>query len=92
LYEIVLAASIQLKYSFPTASLPNVQNTRDRLLAKVFQFRKENADNRLATDEDFELLYCYALVTGQTAKELDTSFKVLDKLYGLPDEDILKLQ
>lgn len=88
----VLAASIQLKYSFPAQSLPNVQNTRDRLLAKVFQFRKENAGTKLATDEDFELLYCYALVTGQTAKELDTSFKEIEKLYGLPDEDILKLQ
>jgi len=58
----------------------------------VFQFRKDNAGTKVATDEDFELLYCYALVTGQTAKELDTSFKVIEKLYGLPDEDILKLQ
>jgi len=89
---LVLAASVQLKYAFPTASLPNVQNARDKLLAKVFQFRKENIGNKVATDEDFELLYCYALVTGQTAKELYTSFRVLDKLYGLPDEDILKLQ
>lgn len=54
----VLASSMKLEYPLNEA-LPSTDNARDRLLAKLFQFRKEEKDSIGATDEDFELLYAY---------------------------------
>lgn len=49
-----------MKLEYPiNDSLPNIEHTRDRLLAKVFEFRANAVGNELATDEDFELLYAY---------------------------------
>lgn len=49
-----------MKLEFPlNEALPSIDHTRDRLLAKIFRFRKEEKDSIGATDEDFELLYAY---------------------------------
>ena len=48
---------MSLEYPLNDA-LPNTDNARDRLLAKIFRFRKEK-DAAGATDQDFELLYAY---------------------------------
>lgn len=49
-----------MKLEYPiNDSLPNVEHTRDRLLAKVFEFRANAVGKDLTTDEDFELLYAY---------------------------------
>jgi len=49
-----------MKLEFPlNEALPSIDHTRDRLLAKIFRFRKEEKDAIGATDEDFELLYAY---------------------------------
>jgi len=49
-----------MKLEYPiNDSLPNIEHTRDRLLAKVFDFRAHAIGKGLATDEDFELLYAY---------------------------------
>ena len=99
-----------MKLEYPlNEALPNINHTRDRLLAKIFRFRKEEKEAMGATDEDFELLYAYggsyiflviktnadwtiALVTGQLAKEIDEVGKEIEKLFGVLDEELLKLQ
>jgi len=49
-----------MKLEYPiNDSLPNIEHTRDRLLAKVYDFRAYVAGEDFAKDEDFELLYAY---------------------------------
>lgn len=49
-----------MKLEYPlNEALPNTDNARDRLLAKIFRFRKEEKDAAGVTDQDFELLYAY---------------------------------
>lgn len=49
-----------MKLEYPlNEALPNTDHARDRLLAKIFRFRKEEKDEIGATDVDFELLYAY---------------------------------
>ena len=57
----MLASSLSLEYPLNDA-LPNIDNARDRLLAKIFRFRKEEKDAAGATDQDFELLYAYGKI------------------------------
>ena len=79
--------------SYPlTDALPNVDHTRDRLLAKVYEFRNADGKAVAPTDEDYELLYAYALVTGQIAREIGIAGKEIEKLYGTLDEEVLTLQ
>ena len=54
----VMASSLKLQYPLNDA-LPSADNARDRLLAKLFRFRKEEKVSLGANDEDFELLYAY---------------------------------
>lgn len=61
----VLASSMKLEYPLNEA-LPNIEHTRDRLLATIFRFRKDRKDEIEATDEDFELLYAYGKSSHQT--------------------------
>lgn len=49
-----------MKLEYPlNEALPNTDNARDRLLAKIFRFRQEEKDATGVTDQDFELLYAY---------------------------------
>lgn len=86
----VLASSMKLEYPLNEA-LPSTDHARDRLLAKIFRFRKEKVDSG-ATDEDFALLYAYALVTGQLSIEIDKVGQEIEQLFGTFNEDVLKLQ
>lgn len=54
----VMASSIKLEYPI-TDALPSIEHTRDRLLAKIFGFRKEEKATVIASDRDFALLYTY---------------------------------
>lgn len=38
-----------------------IEHTRDRFLAKVFDFRNNVDRKDVATDEDYELLYAYGM-------------------------------
>ncbi|KAF2747172.1 hypothetical protein M011DRAFT_468061 [Sporormia fimetaria CBS 119925] len=87
----VMASSMKLAYPLNDV-LPNIEHTRDRLLAKVFEFRRTALGKVVATDEDYELLYAYALVTGQLAHDLGIIGQEVEKLYGVLNEDDLKLQ
>jgi hypothetical protein len=58
LTSAVMASSMKLAYPLNDV-LPNVEHTRDRLLAKVFEFRRTHLGKVMAKDEDYELLYAY---------------------------------
>ena len=87
----VLASSVKLEFPL-NDTLPNIATSRGLLLHKVFEFRQDPKKNALANDDDYELLYVYALVTAQIAKEIDASSKLLERLYGTLSEDLLMLQ
>ena len=53
-----MASSMKLEYPLNDV-LPNVEHTRDRLLAKVFEFRQTRLGRTVANDEDYQLLYAY---------------------------------
>ncbi|GAW16261.1 hypothetical protein ANO14919_056840 [Xylariales sp. No.14919] len=121
----VLASSIMLEYPL-TDAIPSVMVIRDKLLGKIFRFRKEHnasvvkmpgeesAENSNGNpsetgmlgamgqvpdlgdvtleEPDYALLYAYALVTGQVAKELKVLEKELEGLFGRLDEDAMLLE
>lgn len=87
----VLASSMKLAYPLNDV-LPNIEHTRERLLAKIFDFRKTGPGGDIATDEDYELLYAYALVTGQLAQDITVVGQEIEHLYGVLNEEDLKLQ
>ena len=39
-------------------ALPNIEHARDRLLAKIFEFRR-GEHSRVVLDDDYEILYAY---------------------------------
>lgn len=86
----VLASSVKLEYPLNDV-LPNIEHTRDRLLAKIFEFRRDGDKASLATEEDYELLYAYALVTGSLAQEIMGVSADLEELFGRLNEDNLAL-
>jgi undecaprenyl pyrophosphate synthase len=94
-YHVVLASSMKLEYPLYDA-LPNTTNSRDRLLAKIFQYRRNAASAEegtpVAKDEDYEMLYAYTLVTGQIAEEIKRVEKEVEDLFGILDEEVLTLQ
>ncbi|KAI1429173.1 ribosomal protein L19 [Xylaria sp. FL1777] len=123
----VLASSIMLEYPL-TDAIPSVMVIRDKLLGKIFRFRKEHNASMDKTpgeeittehtnhrpssastmvgamgqvpdlgdvtleEPDYALLYAYALVTGQVAKELKVLEKELEGLFGRLDEDAMLLE
>lgn len=102
----VLASSFKLEYPLNDV-LPNIENRRDALLAKIFEFRRSSNE---ATEADYELLYAYGelyskcscniyqsltfavLVTGQLADDLQEVIREIETLFGTLDEESLKLQ
>ena len=87
----VLASSMKLQYPLNDA-LPNTEHTRDRLLARMFAYRQLEALANETNDEDFSLLYTYALVTGQLGQEIREVLSEVENLFGVLDEELLKLQ
>ncbi len=92
----VLASSLKLEFPLSDA-LPNTSNARDRLLAKIFSYRKnvasteEDIENPVVKDEDYEMIYAYILVTGQLAEELKKVENDIEDLFGVMDENLFKL-
>ncbi|KAF1979925.1 hypothetical protein BU23DRAFT_523531 [Bimuria novae-zelandiae CBS 107.79] len=87
----VMASSMKLEYPL-NAVLPNIERTRDRLLAKVFEFRRSGLGKVIAKDDDYALIYTYALVTGQLGRDLAIIGQEIEKLYGVLHEEDLRLQ
>lgn len=81
-----------MKLEFPlNDALPSTSNARDRLLAKIFHFRKTEAAERVR-DEDYALLYAFALVTGQLGEEIARVGMEVEGLFGVLDEEVLELR
>jgi hypothetical protein len=91
----VLTSSMKLEYSLNDA-VPNTAHSRDRLLAKIFQYRKDAAcaeeGTVVAKDEDYEVLYTYILVTGLLAEEIKKVQNEVEDLFGVMDEEALELK
>ncbi|GAB1202789.1 hypothetical protein APSETT445_001410 [Aspergillus pseudonomiae] len=86
----VMASSMKLEYPLSDV-LPSIEHARDRLLARLFHYRKDHEASRLSTDEDYALLYAYILVTGQLSTEIEGIMAEISWLFGVLDEDIVKL-
>jgi hypothetical protein len=86
---------MKLEYSLNDA-VPNTAHSRDRLLTKIFQYRKDAVGAEegalVAKDEDYEILYTYTLVTGLLAEEITKVQREVEELFGAMDEEALKLQ
>jgi hypothetical protein len=53
-----------MKLEYPlNDALPDTEHARDRLLARIHNFRKHEQSKTGAKDEDFALLYAYGEVT-----------------------------
>ncbi|SMQ51623.1 unnamed protein product [Zymoseptoria tritici ST99CH_3D7] len=86
----VLASSITLEYPLNDV-LPNIDDRRDRLLAKISQFRGTEEGKELTTEQDYEVFYAYVLVTGQLAQDITAVGAECETLYGTLNEENLKL-
>lgn len=87
----VLASSYKLEYPLNDA-LPSIENSRDRLLARISEFRRTGEGRDATTEQDYELLYAYVLVTGQLAQEIQAVSVEIEMLFGTLNEENLKLQ
>lgn len=56
----VLASSIKLEYPLNDV-MPSVEHTRDRLLARISEFRRSGDGRDVATEQDYELIYAYGM-------------------------------
>ncbi|KAG0633708.1 Fusaric acid resistance protein-like-domain-containing protein [Tuber brumale] len=84
----VLAGSMKLGFPLPR-SLPKTDRARDRLLAGLFEFRKRVRGTEGDCDEDFALIYAYALVTGRISEGLLDAVATVERLYGVLEEETL---
>ncbi|KAL7942480.1 Fusaric acid resistance protein-like domain-containing protein [Trichoderma barbatum] len=98
----VLASSIMLEYPL-TDAIPTIDRTRDRLLNKIYKYRKEHMEMNLRNNDDdavqamteekdYALLYAYTLVTAQVAAELKKIKKEIEGLFGVLHQDELLLE
>ena len=53
-----LASSVKLEYPLNDA-MPSIEHTRDRLLARISEFRRSGEGRDVASEQDYELLYAY---------------------------------
>lgn len=50
-----------MKLEYPLVDvLPSIEHARDRLLARIFRYRQDQAMSRVSTDEDYALIYAYS--------------------------------
>ncbi|KAH7326278.1 60S ribosomal protein L19 [Stachybotrys elegans] len=96
----VLASCIMLEYPL-TDAIPTVDNIKDRLLGKIYIFRKEHMEHQMrnggdlstiAQEQDYALMYAYTLVTAQVAAELKKVRLEIEMLFGVLNEEALLLQ
>ncbi|KAF1810793.1 hypothetical protein P152DRAFT_483520 [Eremomyces bilateralis CBS 781.70] len=87
----VLASSMKLEYPL-NDTMPNLGHPRDRFLARLYRVWNERRGEGVLREEDFELFYAYALVTGQVSKEIEQVARDLEELYGVLQEESLKLE
>ncbi|KAK5674385.1 hypothetical protein LTS10_012969 [Elasticomyces elasticus] len=87
----VLASSVKLEYPLNDV-LPSIEHTRDRLLARIAEFRRSGEGREVVLEQDYELLYAYVLVTGQLSHDIEAVSTEIETLYGTLNEERLKLE
>ncbi|KAI7266180.1 hypothetical protein KC345_g8252 [Hortaea werneckii] len=87
----VLASSVKMEYPLNDV-MPSIDHTRDRLLARISEFRRSGEGREVATEQDYELLYAYVLVTGQLSEDIRAVSAELQTMFGTLNEEKLKLQ
>ncbi|KAI6861157.1 hypothetical protein KC323_g5963 [Hortaea werneckii] len=87
----VLASSVKMEYPLNDV-MPSIDHTRDRLLARISEFRRSGEGREVAIEQDYELLYAYVLVTGQLSEDIRAVSAELQTMFGTLDEEKLKLQ
>ena len=87
----VLASSYKLEYPLNDA-MPSIETSRDNLLARISEFRRTGEGRDVTTEQDYELLYAYVLVTGQLARDIEAVAEEIETLFGTLNEENLKLQ
>jgi hypothetical protein len=87
----VLASSYKLEYPLNDA-LPSIETSRDRLLARISEFRRTGEGRDVTTEQDYELIYAYVLVTGQLARDIEAVSNEIETLFGTLNEENMKLQ
>lgn len=64
-----------MKLEYPlNEALPNTDNARDRLLAKIFHYRKKEMQDASYDDEDFELLYAYGICSLELYSKIQSRY------------------
>lgn len=101
----MLGSSIRLGFPLPE-NLPNTVRARDRLLARLFDFRGKIRGTEAEADEDFALIYAYgmsdrpyfairlillALVTARISEGLNECIRNVELLYGVLEEEQLEI-
>lgn len=99
----VLASCFMLEYPL-TDAIPTIEGNKDRLLGKIYQFRRDNmgrgeassstatATASVAEESDYALLYAYILVTAQVAAELKIVREEIEGLFGVLNTHDLLLE
>ena len=89
----ILASSMKLEYLVAPDASPGIEYRREALLARIFEYRIEmESAGEETKDEDFGLLYTFALVTGQLSLEIRGVLEKVEGLFGVIDEEALMLQ
>lgn len=86
----VLASSIKLAFPLPE-HLPNAVRARDRLLAKLFDYRTNVRGTAGEAAEDFAMVYAYVLVTARISEGLDDLIRNVGLLYGVLEDEMLEI-
>ncbi|KAF8459390.1 Fusaric acid resistance protein-like-domain-containing protein [Terfezia claveryi] len=87
----ILASSIRLGFPLPD-TLPRLEGARDRLLARLWEYRREKVRGEEGRwEEEFQGVYAYVLVLGRIAEGLSECVAVLNGLYGVLDEEMLEI-
>lgn len=68
-------------------------SSRDRLLARLFDYRKTLQEGKKAgeVDEDFALIYAYVLVTARVSEGLEELIRIMGELYGRLEDEMLEV-
>ncbi|CCX09460.1 Similar to Uncharacterized protein C26F1.08c; acc. no. Q10495 [Pyronema omphalodes CBS 100304] len=67
------------------------KKARDRLLAKLFEYRANIRGTDGEADEDFATVYAYALVTARISEGLDELIRNVELLYGVLEDEMLEI-
>lgn len=57
----------------------------------MFEYRRQHKGDSGDPDEDFALIYAYALVTARVSEGLEELINIMGQLYGLLEEDMLEV-